>query len=259
MIYIFILSLIFLVWLIWSLPRNRKTIKTNIALSADEITFMEENIKFYRDLNQEAKTRFEKEVSSFLSRITIEWIGTTPASTDKLLVAASAIIPICGFREWRYPNISTVIIYPATFNESFDLQGKERNILGMVGSGYMNGQMILSQEALRAGFQDHTLGSNTGIHEFVHLLDKADGTIDGLPENLLHQQYVLPWLDLVQKEIRKIKSGKSDIAVYGATNESEFLAVVSEYFFERPETMKDRHPELYHMLEMIFKQDLARN
>ncbi len=257
MIYIFIFSLAFLIWLIWNLLSNRKIVKTPEALSADEINFMERNIKFYRNLNLQEKIRFEKETMNFLSRITIEWIDTNPENTDKLLVAASALIPIWGFNEWIYPNISTVIIYPNTFNESFDVHGQERNILGMVGSGYMNGQMILSQQALRAGFQDHTLGSNTGIHEFVHLLDKADGSIDGLPENLMQQQYVLPWLDLMQKEMHKIKKGNSDIAIYGATNESEFLAVVSEYFFEKPEKMKEKHPELYRMLEMIFKQYLA--
>ncbi len=35
---------------------------------------------------------------------------------------------------------------------------------------------------------------NTGIHEFVHLLDKEDGSVDGLPEALLAKQYTLPWL-----------------------------------------------------------------
>lgn len=258
MIYIFIFSLIFLIWLVWNLLKNKKQQNVISDLNEEEILFLKDNVKFYYDLNPEDKNRFEREVSNFLIRVNIEWIGSEEVSTDRLLVGASAIIPIWGFNGWKYPNISTILIYPGTFNESFEIQGQERNILGMVGSGYMNGQMILSQQALRAGFQDHTLGSNTGIHEFVHLIDKADGSTDGLPENLLNKQYILPWMDLVHKEIEKIKKGKSDINIYGATNESEFLAVVSEYFFEKPDKMKEKHPELYNMLEMIFNQDLAK-
>ncbi|MEO6202766.1 MAG: zinc-dependent peptidase, partial [Nitrospirales bacterium] len=49
--------------------------------------------------------------------------------------------------------------------------------------------------------------------------------------------------------------GHSDINPYGLTNEAEFFAVVSEYFFETPVRMKQKHPELYSMLEQIFHQD----
>lgn len=52
--------------------------------------------------------------------------------------------------------------------------------------------------------------------------------------------------------------GKSDINVYGATNNQEFLAVASEYFFERPQLLERKHPELYKILSDVFKQDLAR-
>ncbi|MES2764122.1 MAG: zinc-dependent peptidase, partial [Bacteroidota bacterium] len=40
-------------------------------------------------------------------------------------------------------------------------------------------------------------------------------------------------------------------------SQTEFFAVASEYFFERPELLKSKHPELYALMEQIFKQDLA--
>jgi Mlc titration factor MtfA (ptsG expression regulator) len=43
-----------------------------------------------------------------------------------------------------------------------------------------------------------------------------------------------------------------DINIYGATNTAEFFAVVSEYFFERPNELKTHHPELYALLEQMF-------
>jgi len=108
----------------------------------------------------------------------------------------------------------------------------------MVGTGYMEGKMILSRQALRQGFQNETDRRNTAIHEFVHLIDKADGTIDGVPELLLDKQYVLPWFDMVEKKIEEIQAGKSDINPYGATNRAEFFAVLGEYFFESPKLQR---------------------
>ncbi|MGZ8551120.1 MAG: zinc-dependent peptidase [Chitinophagaceae bacterium] len=45
---------------------------------------------------------------------------------------------------------------------------------------------------------------------------------------------------------------RSDINPYGATSKPEFLAVAAEYFFERPDLLKRKHPELFSMLEKIF-------
>lgn len=60
------------------------------------------------------------------------------------------------------------------------------------------------------------------VHEFVHLLDKTDGSTDGIPENFLEQQYVIPWVKLMQGKIDEIKANDSDINPYpyGATNQA---------------------------------------
>jgi hypothetical protein len=144
------------------------------------------------------------------------------------------------------------------FNEKFETEGEERRVSGMVGNGPMEGVMILSQKALRLGFQNETDKKNTAIHEFVHLIDKVDGTVDGIPALLMEKQYAIPWLDFISKKIEEIHEGKSDINPYGGTNRAEFFSVVSEYFFERPKLLKRKHPELYKLLEGIFKQDMSK-
>jgi len=112
--------------------------------------------------------------------------------------------------------------------------------------------MILSQFELRQAFTNKTGKDNTAIHEFVHLLDKSDGEIDGLPESLLDKKYIKPWLLLIQGKIREILDNESDIDPYATTNQAEFFAVVSEYFFERPDLLKEKHPQLYRLLTKIF-------
>jgi len=57
--------------------------------------------------------------------------------------------------------------------------------------------------------------------------------------------------------MHRIQAGKSDIDPYALTNEAEFLAVASEYFFEKPEKFQHMHPELYKMLCRIFDQEPA--
>jgi Mlc titration factor MtfA (ptsG expression regulator) len=187
--------------------------------------------------------------------VRIEGVGLEISDTDRMFIASSAIIPIFGFPAWRYKNLTNVILYPDTFNKDFQYEGEERNIMGMVGSGYMNGQMLLSRAALVKGFSNAAGEENAAIHEFVHLLDGSDGATDGVPGYLMDHQYTLPWLHIIHQEMHRIEEGKSDINPYALTNEAEFLAVVAEYFFEKPGQLQQKHPELYEQLSKIFIQD----
>lgn len=220
-------------------------------------TILSQEVSFYNNLDADKKHLFEYKVMEFLANCTITPVETTAEDLDKILIASSAVIPIFAFPEWKYYNLNEVLLYPTTFNHDFETEGKDRRILGMVGTGYMEGKMILSRDALRQGFQNETDRRNTAIHEFVHLIDKADGTIDGVPELLLDKQYVLPWFDMVEKKIDEIQAGKSDINPYGATNRTEFFAVLGEYFFESPKLLERKHRYLYDYLEKIFHQRLS--
>ncbi|MBU8891787.1 MAG: zinc-dependent peptidase [Bacteroidales bacterium] len=217
-----------------------------------------ENVVFYNNLNHEEKHQFEFKIHEFLINCRITGVETDVDEKDRVLVAASAIIPIFAFPNWQYFNLNEVLLYPGLFNQKFNTDGEKRSIAGMVGTGYMEGKMILSKRALHHGFRNETDKKNTAIHEFVHLIDKADGNIDGIPALLLEKQYTIPWIDLIQKKIEEIYDGESDINPYGATNKTEFFAVISEYFFERPKLLKQKHPKIYTLLEEIFDQKMAR-
>ena len=217
---------------------------------------LNQEVSFYNSLSQEEKKRFEYKVQEFLLNCRITGIETSVDATDKILVASSAVIPIFEFNDWKYSNIHEVLLYPSMFNKKFDTEGSERDILGMVGNGYMEGKMILSKPALKYGFKNESDKKNTAIHEFVHLIDMTDGSIDGIPSLLLEKQYSIPWIDLINKKIDEIYDGESDINPYGGTNRAEFFSVVSEYFFERPKLLERNHPELYDLLKRVFKQDM---
>ncbi|MEL7001331.1 MAG: M90 family metallopeptidase [Bacteroidota bacterium] len=248
-----ILSLIVIGVVIYKATRPRKWTDPEGELPPKWREILNDHVPFYRLLDNDQKTLFEFKVNQFLTNCKITGIQVKVDDLDKILVASSAVIPIFNFPEWEYINIDEVLIYPNEFNIDFEVSGEDRSILGMVGSGIMEGKMILSKKSLHLGFQNETDKKNTAIHEFVHLIDKSDGVIDGVPKLLLERQYLIPWVNLMRQKIELInKSRKTDINRYGTTNNAEFFAVISEYFFERPKLLKRKHPKLYEQLNQIF-------
>lgn len=259
MSYISIILILFIVIIaitVYNVSGSKKWIDPKGEFPDHWRKLLQAHVPFYQSLKSEEKTVFEFKVNQFLANCKVTGVNTSVDDLDRILVASSAIIPIFSFPEWEYINIDEVLIYPNEFNLDFEVSGEDRSVLGMVGSGVMEGKMILSKKSLHLGFQNETDKKNTAIHEFVHLIDKSDGTIDGIPALLLEKQYVIPWIDLMRHKIEVInKSRKTDINRYGTTNNAEFFAVTSEYFFERPKLLKRKHPELYKQLNAIFRKE----
>lgn len=233
--------------------KQSKSTKGN-ALEPVDTKLLEEHVLFYQLLDADGKAAFEEDVHFFLSHTRITGVDTTVEGLDRLLIASAACIPIFHFKKWRYYNLKEVLLYSDAINHRFESRGSaNRNILGMIGEGVYNNTMFLSKSSLLQGFKNKTDKHNTAIHEFVHLIDKADGDTDGIPELLLDKKYVLPWMNLIHENMLQIAKGKSDINEYSYTNKAEFFAVVSEYFFERPQLLEDKHPDLYNMLAEMFE------
>lgn len=244
----FVLVIAIVVW------RGRRA-KKPVLLPASFRGLLEKHIRYYRVLNEVDKRRFEAKLTDVLSYVKIHGVGTEVELLDRLLIAASAVIPVFGYENWHYYNIRDVLLYGEAFErDNFAMGTEGRNTAGMVGSGALQQIMILSKPDLRHGFADPWGRYNTGIHEFVHLLDKADGDTDGFPEQLLRREDYDRWKELSAEEIKAITAGTSDIDPYAATTPAEFFAVISEYFFQRPDLMQERHPELFEILCGLFRQ-----
>lgn len=194
-----------------------------------------ERVAFYLSLTKKEKARFERQVQVFLASTRITDVQTEVDDATRLLVAASALIPVFGFPEWEYSHLGEVLIVPDAWKLDNDptkeVKPLEGTLLGTV-QGFQNQHyMRLSKASLEQGFRDSLDRQNVGIHEFAHLLDEADGVIDGVPKAALPPELLQPWAAVMQREIAAIQAGKSEINPYAATNEAEFFAVVSEYFF----------------------------
>jgi len=228
-----------------------------IEITRRQRDILNTRVTFYRSLSVKDKALFEQCCISFIQNTDIVGHQLEVTEADRLLIASGSVILAWGFEQWHYVKVDTVYLVPSSFNERSEFRQSDSNITGLVGTAHLRGKMIISQPALHLGFDNGVDKRNVAIHEFTHLIDMADGDIDGLPRQISEPGHSLPWLELVARKIKEIDLGKSDIRDYGATNNAEFLSVASEYFFERPKRLKRKHPELYKYLERFYKQNRA--
>ena len=180
---------------------------------------LEDRIDFYKRLDFKEKTKFEGKLHVFLLNVRIVGRETDIDDLDRILVGASAIIPIFRFPNWHYLQLDEVHIYP----DEFQIPETDKMAKGLTGFGAMEGKVFLSKKALHEGFADQNDQVNVGIHEFVHILDKQDGKMDGVFGKVMKEIDVMPWLHIIHNSIDNIHEGSSSIRTYGKVSQAEFL------------------------------------
>ncbi len=223
-----------------------------VFISLNDKHWLKERVDFYQKLPKSDRIVFEDRVALFLTDIIVTEIGKeVPEKSTCLYVASSAVITFWGLPYWNYGRLSEVLVYPQNFNDDNSLN-EQGLVWGKVHhGGLMDTTMILSLPALEAGFKNPHDKQHVGIHEFAHLIDKANGTIDGIPEgmNQVDRAY---WLQLCEEEMKNILKGSSDIHAYATTNKGEFFAVIVEYYKESPAILEKKHPEIFRILNAYF-------
>ena len=145
-IFLAVILVLALTGLIFSLlARQRKKIIITDPFPETYRDILKTQVPFYQQLNEDNKKEFEKRIQQFLKQVRITGVKTIVEDLDKVLIAASAIIPIFNFPGWEYIHLHEVLLYPDSFDHEFQQKGGNRSILGMVGNGALNHVMILSQ------------------------------------------------------------------------------------------------------------------
>ncbi len=253
-----LLSVLLSPFIFWLIRRRclRRLKAMEAPFPASWEAVLQSHVSFFRALPADQQERFRQLVKVFLDEVRITGIQTEVDDTVRVLVAASAAIPIFGFQDWEYHRLGEVLVYPNRFDEGYQTTGSaDENILGMVGLKHIRGVMILSKPSLLAGFDTPSTGDNVGIHEFAHLVELEDAE-DGLPPEV-PRQAVQQWVEFVARELAHPSKNSSYIRDYAYTNEHEFFAVLAEYFFKSPDLLKEKDPKLYEMLHEMFHQDTA--
>ncbi len=223
---------------------------------ADLRLLVASQVAFHGALTPDEAQRFLEEIEIFLTEKRITGVGTPVDDACRVLVAASAVIPTFGLPGWEWENVNEVLVYPGAFTAEWRGRGNSQLASGVVGDQELRRTMVLSKPDLVDGFRRARDGHNVGIHEFAHLVDWMDGQVDGVPRRLLEPSAAHGWAELVRREMLAIAQKRSMLSDYAGTQPSEFFAVASETFFERPEELSARHPEVYAVLERIYRQSM---
>ena len=102
-IFLAVILVLALTGLIFSLlARQRKKIIITDPFPETYPDILKTQVPFYQQLNEDNKKEFEKRLQQFLKQVRITGVKTTVEDLDKVLIAASAIIPIFNFPGWEY-------------------------------------------------------------------------------------------------------------------------------------------------------------
>ncbi len=197
------------------------------------------------------RARFERDVQLFLAEKRITGVSVEVDDELRLLVAASAVTLSVGWPDYEWDQLSEVLLYPDDFDRDYRFGGAER-----AGEAHPWGPVILSVPALLDSFEYPDDAYHVGIHEFAHLLDVSQTHFDGIPGGLDGKD-ARRWVEVAEKEMERLRHGRSVFDDYGAHDPVEFLAVAVEAFFELPQLVRRRHREIYALLSGYFGQDPA--
>jgi Mlc titration factor MtfA (ptsG expression regulator) len=212
---------------------------------------LEETCDPYLRLPAELKRRFETDVGIFLDEKRITGVEAEVTEELRLLVAASAVTLSLGWPAYDWSQLTEVLLYPQDFDRDYGFEEEE-----LAGQTHPWGTVILSIPSLEESFATADDAYHVGFHEFAHLLDLEETRFAGIPRGLPEAR-AAEWVEVREREMNRLRKGRSVLDPYGADEPVEFFAVAVEAFFEVPQEMRARHARLYELLAGYFGQDPA--
>lgn len=180
----------------------------------------------------------------------------------RLVIAANACLLLLNRHSNYFVNVKSIVLYPNAYRArqiSYRDGVVHQQHQVRLGESWPWGTIVLSwSDSLQGSFNDVD-GHNVILHEFAHQLDQQNGGATGTPK-LNNQHQYQQWANVFSKEYLRLKQQlihhrPGIIDAYGATNEAEFFAVVTETFFERPHQLRQQHPALYEILYRYYRVD----
>ena len=219
---------------------------------------------FAARLTQTERARLGELCVLFLHEKQISSAGDLELDNEmKLGIAIQACILILNLGLDSYRDWIEVIVYP----DEFMPRQEYRNEYGLVqtdhhayaGQAWLRGPVILSWASVATAWKPD--GTNVVIHEFAHKLDMLNGDADGFPSlhaGMSRQQWTQTFTHAYEDLCRRLRRGEATpLDAYACESPAEFFAVVSESFFEFPDSLTRHYPEVYDQLVMFYRQDPA--
>jgi Mlc titration factor MtfA (ptsG expression regulator) len=228
------------------------------------LSIIESNLSMYRNLTSEQQKELQGYVQIFLKeKQFIGCLGLQITEEIKVTIAAIACLLLFGDRRTYFPNLRSILVYPTAYivNEIVmsDRYIVEERRVARLGESWTKDQLVLSWEQVQQDVLNWQDGHNVVLHEFAHQLDQEDGQAEGVPILPRALDYKV-WSKVMSAEYLqlcdRVEQGKKTVMDgYGATNPAEFFAVATETFFEKPNLLSQKHPDLYELLQRYYRLD----
>jgi Mlc titration factor MtfA (ptsG expression regulator) len=230
---------------------------------------IERNVARDARLDPDERSRLRRFVQVFAAEKHWEGCGGLELTDEiRVTIAAQAGLLVLGLPHQYYRNVRSILVYPTTVLTPEHRPGAFEVPSGPVSSGtpilgeaQLRGPVILVWDAALRNARHPEQGHDVVYHEFAHKLDMLDGAADGTPP-LGSREQLERWVEVCEREFtalreRVSRQQRTFLNEYGATNEAEFFAVATEHFFDQPEAMQKKEPELYGLLREFYNQDPA--
>jgi Mlc titration factor MtfA (ptsG expression regulator) len=223
---------------------------------------LRENVLFYHTLSEADQARLRERTAALIGRL--NWEGCAgQAITDevKVTIAGQAALLLLGIDGYLFDELHTVLVYPGSFlRQGEDELGYRDEIDMPLGEALHGGPVALSWWHARWGGRQLE-AENVVLHEFAHKLAELGDAQAGRPA-LVEASLAKRWRRVMQAARDRLGEdadyGRPTLFdPYGAESLSEFFAVATETFFQRPAEMKRRHRDVYELLAACYRQDPA--
>jgi Mlc titration factor MtfA (ptsG expression regulator) len=244
--------------------RRRQRVR-NRPFPEEWLRMIEQNVEFFRRLSPADKKELLGHIHVFLEEKRFEGCdGLVVTDEMRVTIAAQACLLLLHRPTDFFPRLLTILVYPSAYLVSdqrpVDHNIWEEGLTSRIGeTGRQMGSMVLAWDAVKVGAADAADGRNVVFHEFAHQLDFEDYATDGVPV-LANRAQEQSWGAVMRVEYASLRAAEETgiptlLDIYGATSPAEFFAVATEAFFERPKSMRIRHPKMYAEMERYFRQD----
>jgi Mlc titration factor MtfA (ptsG expression regulator) len=225
------------------------------------------NLPFVTRLPAEDQAELFGHVQVFLAEKRFEGCAGLQVTDEiRVTIATQACLLLLHRKTGYFPRLVTILIYPSGYlaDDNRQVEGhiwREGKIGRLGETARSMGSVVLAWDAAKFGGTDPSDGKNLVLHEFAHQLDFEDSTADGVPA-LGSRGEKLSWAEVMKVEFAALRAADETgiptlLDTYGATNPSEFFAVATEAFFERPRALRSHRPRLYEEMQRFFRQDPA--
>jgi len=224
-------------------------------------------LSHYEKLSSEDKKRIESSILRFI--YTKIFVGAKELNvTDemKVLIAFHACLLLLHIETRNcYDPLKTIILYdhPVMIDKVQNNGGIFSKEQFLISGQSANDTVVIIWNEVKHEIY-HPRHENVILHEFAHEIDFMDGEIDGIPP--MEKSRFHEWTSVLYREFIRLNDivrkegdwGKYKlIGEYAATNEAEFFAVITERFYESPESLKKYFPDLYNELKQFYHVDPA--